>query len=458
MSAEIIQFDWRGLKCPEPILKTALRIRELDSSTTHVRVLADDDAFPLDITRWCKSAGVELSTLTDQDDGFEAILILGERMRAPQTLATCCARADQVASNTIELLDCRGLRCPEPILQLARKVRALDDQAIIEIFADDDAFPLDIKAWSKRAKASLRSLEEHAGGGWRATVRVEREARLAPSRANTETARPRSLELDHNRDRTREEPVVLDLNRAPRDKRMARVESMCSAEWAHERVKIVSDDPKLLQEILGWVTRGGHDVLAFDSADGNLELRVAEATSSDANEAGRDALARVERAPKRATYLVIHNDFESLMAAMMVANASASQGMETTVFFSFWGVNLLRGDRPRANEPSQKLTWIHRMFRWMMPRGSRRQPLSKMHFGGVGKSMMLASMKQQNVMSLEDLIDTAIEYGVRFQVCTTSMRIMGLHKRDIVTWSNIEFSGVASFVSDASTSRASMVF
>ncbi len=162
--------------------------------------------------------------------------------------------------------------------------------------------------------------------------------------------------------------------------------------------------------------------------------------------------------PERAEYLVIHNDFESLMAAMMVACASAAQGLETSVFFSFWGVNLLRGDRPREGEPKPKLTIIHRLFRWMMPRGASRQPLSKMHFGGMGKSMMLSSMREQNIMTLEQLIDSAVESGVKFKMCTMSMNIMGIHKRDIVELPNIEFAGVASFVGGASMADVSMVF
>ncbi len=170
------------------------------------------------------------------------------------------------------------------------------------------------------------------------------------------------------------------------------------------------------------------------------------------------ALVPAKKAARRATFLVIHNDFESLMAALMVANSTAVQNIETSIFFSFWGVNLLRGDRPRPQEPAGKLSLIHRMFRWMMPKGPSRQPLSKMHFGGMGMAMMKASMKQQNIMSLETLLAEAAENGVRFTVCTMSMSIMGIQKRDIVEMSNLDFAGVASFVTDASKSEMSMVF
>ena len=93
MTIETVQFDWRGMRCPEPILKTAREIRQLrDTSTSHVSVLADDSAFPMDIERWCKSSGVRLGEIIEREDGFEAILVwqedaqettLGARSAAP---------------------------------------------------------------------------------------------------------------------------------------------------------------------------------------------------------------------------------------------------------------------------------------------------------------------------------------------------------------------------------------
>lgn len=121
-------------------------------------------------------------------------------------------------------------------------------------------------------------------------------------------------------------------------------------------------------------------------------------------------------------------------------------------------MNLLRGDQPRQEKPDGKLTFIHRLFRMMMPRGPKRQPLSKMHFNGIGKSMMLASMKQQNVMSLENLVDTAIDNGVKFLICTMNMNIMNIHKKNIIDLPNIEFTNITSFITNTAKSDTSMIF
>ncbi|MCA9712938.1 MAG: DsrE/DsrF/DrsH-like family protein, partial [Myxococcales bacterium] len=133
---------------------------------------------------------------------------------------------------------------------------------------------------------------------------------------------------------------------------------------------------------------------------------------------------RERPASERCTLLVLHNDHEALLAALLVANGAASQGMDTNVFFTFWGLNLLRGDTPNIMEPEERVGFLQRMMKWMMPRGPKRQPLGQMHFGGVGKGMLGSIMKRQNIMMLPDLMRTAQELGVRFTACTMSMSVM----------------------------------
>lgn len=518
MTIETVQFDWRGMRCPEPILKTAREIRQLrDTSTSHVSVLADDSAFPMDIERWCKSSGVRLGEIIEREDGFEAILVLQEDAQETTLGARSAAPAAALPQMRSSLeptasLDCLGMCCPEPIMKTARQVRGMES-GVLEILADDSAFPKDLESWIRNAKAELISIEDRPQGGVRALLRVGDapaatstlseepsksgsfaaaqqalargvtrqssspelsskmsarpvlEPTLEDIRDSESTARlptastrvvPALAEAAANSPMTRA-VVMLNLDDAPEAQRLGRVQAMGGAQWAGEKIGVSTTSPQLFQEVIAWAAGSGQTLLHVDAVRGELLFRVGEGTGTSLAPTP-EPTAMVKAQPKRATYLVIHNDFESLMAAMMIANTAAVQGMETTIFFSFWGVNLLRGDQPRQEKPDGKLTFIHRLFRMMMPRGPKRQPLSKMHFGGVGKSMMLASMKQQNVMSLESLVDAAVDNGVKFLVCTMSMNIMGIHKRDIIDLPNIEFAGVASFVADAAESDASMVF
>ena len=502
MTIETIQLDWRGMRCPEPILKTARSVRELreSSHTQRVEVLADDAAFPLDIERWCTSAGVTLEDVSTRDGVFQAVLMLNQRDGEP---ALASPKEAATTPPEVELLDCSGMRCPEPIMKTARRARSMQPGGRLDILADDAAFPKDIEAWVRNSSVELLSIEQE-GSGWRArlvapgklaapilAVSAAPEAPKAPARSSgsfqqaqalmrdlvsrkeedgqpPQPAAPLSpqqpapqqpeLQAPQQPAPAQDQGLLLDLNAAAPHTRLARVQALCGEEWVGEQLDVRCDDDQILQEVVAWSTGAGHRLKRFDVERGQLILQV-EATQEEPQELSVvQPHAMVKSEQKSATYLVIHNDFESLMAAMMVANTAAVQGVKTSIFFSFWGVNLLRADQPRVSEPREKLTIIHRLFRFMMPRGASRQPLSKMHFGGAGKAMMLASMKQQNIMSLESLVEAAIENGVTFQMCTMSMNIMGIHKRDIVDWPNIEFAGVASFVADSLASDASMVF
>jgi peroxiredoxin family protein len=168
------------------------------------------------------------------------------------------------------------------------------------------------------------------------------------------------------------------------------------------------------------------------------------------------------------------------MAALLVANGAAAQGMEVTIFFSFWGLNLLRGDTLERELEVSKRGWFgrmldklmpsrrqrgpsnaslaQRMFKMMMPSGPRTQALGKLNFGGMGALMLQRIMNEQKIMSMPEMLAAAVEQDVRFIVCTMSMGVMGIAKDDLMPLPNMIFGGVATFVEDASRAEMSMVF
>jgi peroxiredoxin family protein len=155
---------------------------------------------------------------------------------------------------------------------------------------------------------------------------------------------------------------------------------------------------------------------------------------------------------------VLHNDLEALLAAMLVANGAAAQGQRVVVFFTFWGLNLLRGDRPNQAAPKEKVSFIQRMFKWMMPKGPKRQKLGQMNFGGAGPMMLGGLMREKKIMELPTLIKQAEEQGVKFVACTMSMSVMGITKRDLEPRKNLAYGGVAYFVDAAKGAKMSLVF
>jgi peroxiredoxin family protein len=97
---------------------------------------------------------------------------------------------------------------------------------------------------------------------------------------------------------------------------------------------------------------------------------------------------------------------------------------------------------------------MEKMFGAMMPRGSKRLKLSKMNMGGMGSAMMKKIMKDKNVDSLEALIKQAQNNGVRMVACTMSMDVMGIKEEELLD--GIEYAGVATFLSSAENSDASL--
>jgi peroxiredoxin family protein len=131
------------------------------------------------------------------------------------------------------------------------------------------------------------------------------------------------------------------------------------------------------------------------------------------------------------------------MASFIIANGAAALGSRVTMFFTFWGLNVLRRADVRAGGKSL----IERMFGWMMPRGARKLKLSKMNMAGLGTAMMKGRMKARNVPSLPELIETARGAGVRLVACAMSMDVMGLRQEELLD--GVELGGVASFLAEA---------
>ena len=131
-------------------------------------------------------------------------------------------------------------------------------------------------------------------------------------------------------------------------------------------------------------------------------------------------------------------------------NGAAAMNRPVTMFFTFWGLNVLR----KSENIKVKKSFIDKLFGLMMPRGSRKLKLSKMNMAGIGTSMMKKVMNDKNVDSLEILMKKAIDNGVRLVACTMSMDIMGITKDELID--GVEFGGVASYLADAEDANVNL--
>ena len=143
------------------------------------------------------------------------------------------------------------------------------------------------------------------------------------------------------------------------------------------------------------------------------------------------------------TIILFSGDLDKAMASMIIANGAAAMGNEVTVFFTFWGLNLLR----KPKKVKVKKSFMDRMFGMMMPRGAKKVKLSKMNMGGLGTRMMKSTMRKKNVSSLQELISDARDMGVRFIACTMSMDVMGIRKDELLD--GVDYAGVATYLGEA---------
>ena len=148
--------------------------------------------------------------------------------------------------------------------------------------------------------------------------------------------------------------------------------------------------------------------------------------------------------------MVFSGDLDKVLAAFIIANGAAAMDIPVTMFFTFWGLNVLRREEP----VNVKKDLVSAMFGRMMPRGASRLKLSKMNMLGLGTQMMKNVMKKKNVYSLPQLIKSAQEAGVRLVACTMSMDVMGITKEELID--GVDFGGVATFLDSASRSRTTL--
>ena len=157
------------------------------------------------------------------------------------------------------------------------------------------------------------------------------------------------------------------------------------------------------------------------------------------------ALADLQTAkPERVTIVLLSGDLDRAMAAFIIATGAAAMGMKVTMFFTFWGLNAIR----RQGASSQAKDWLRRMFGFLNKGGAEQLPLSRFHFGGLGTRMMQKVMKQNKMPGVPELMETALDLGVRFIACTTTMGLMGISKETLIDGID-QFAGVTTYLAEA---------
>ncbi|OAB47032.1 FAD-dependent oxidoreductase [Paenibacillus antarcticus] len=210
-----------------------------------------------------------------------------------------------------------------------------------------------------------------------------------------------------------------------------------------EVLHVTASDPGFYGDVQAWAQMSSQQVLQVNkTSTGMIEayLRKQAIPLLPTSE-------RVVSPTSEGTSMIVFSgDLDKAIASFIIANGAAASGKKVTMFFTFWGLNIIR----KQNKISVDKTFIGRMFGAMMPRGSRKLSMSKMNMMGMGSKMIRGIMKKNNVSSLEELIESAIEQGVEIVACQMSMDIMGLAREELID--KIEIGGVGYYLGKADQS------
>ncbi len=212
-------------------------------------------------------------------------------------------------------------------------------------------------------------------------------------------------------------------------------------------VEIKSTDMGFPEDLEAWCRRTGNTLLHAFHEEDYIKAQILKGRKITQEKA---EISDTAPGSHNKSMVVFSGDLDKAIAAFIIANGAAAMGRKVTLFFTFWGLNILR----KSRAVRVKKNFIERMFGIMMPRGSKKLSLSKMNMGGMGSRMIRMVMKKKNVTSLEELIRQAMDNGVEIIACTMSMDIMGIKKEELLE--GIKYAGVANFLGAAEESDTTL--
>ena len=152
---------------------------------------------------------------------------------------------------------------------------------------------------------------------------------------------------------------------------------------------------------------------------------------------------------KKATLVVFSGDMDKVFAAFIIATGAAAAGMDTTMFFTFWGLKAIQ----KGNVTGKG--FLGRMIGLMNRGGIERIGPSRFNFGGLGRWLFKKMMKDKKVVGLSELLQTAIDLDVRLLACKMSMDVMEITRDDLIDEVE-DVVGVATYIKHAAESELTL--
>ena len=210
-----------------------------------------------------------------------------------------------------------------------------------------------------------------------------------------------------------------------------------------EQLQITATDQAFGKDVTSWCKMTGAELVALENKNGVVAATIRKQEKTASCEISRNNA-------DNKTLIVFSDDLDKALASFVIANGAASTGKKVTMFFTFWGLNVIK----KQHKPTVTKDIFGKMFGWMLPTHSGKLKLSKMNMGGAGSWMMRLIMKRKRIDSLESLIQQAIDNGVEMIACTMSMDVMGVQKEELMD--NVTLGGVACYLERAEEANVNL--
>ena len=210
-----------------------------------------------------------------------------------------------------------------------------------------------------------------------------------------------------------------------------------------KKLKVKVSDPGFYNDIQAWSKVTKNSLLSLDKKDGLTYATLQKEQASKVVVKEQENVIIEDNS--NMTMVVFSGDLDKAIAAFIIANGALTMGKKVTMFFTFWGLSILK------KKNLSKKSFIEKMFAIMLPKNSQDLPVSKMNFFGIGAKMIRSVMKKKNIMSLEELMKKAKDLGVNITACTMSMDVMGISKEELID--GISYGGVGQYLGEAEKSN-----
>lgn len=214
---------------------------------------------------------------------------------------------------------------------------------------------------------------------------------------------------------------------------------------AGERVEIVATDAGFARDASAWCDTTGNKLIEKYEEKGRYTVLLEKGDGSCACPSG------VPSAGGRGkTLIMFSDDLDRALATFVLANGAAATGQKVTIFFTFWGLNVLK----KVQKPKVRKDFFGKMFGMMLPSSSLKLKLSQMNMFGMGSRMMRFLMKRKGIDSLESLRSQALAQGVEFIACQMSMDMMGIQREELLD--DVTIGGVATYMERADKANVNL--